>query len=573
MTDYTASTAFVEALVEAGVSCIFANFGSDHPGLLEALAQAKLDGMRVPAVITCPSEFVAMSAADGFARVTGQAQAVVVHVDCGTQSLGGAVHNASRGRCPVLVFAGTSPATQEGEEHGSRGEFIHWLQDVFDQRGIVRGYMRYDNELRSAANVKQIVHRALQFAHSSPCGPVYVVAAREVMQRPCERVKLDLAQWQPIAPAGLSPEAVNVIVDDLLKASRPLIVTSYLGRNPRAPAELAKFAERLGIGVLESIPSAMNFPPDHPMHQGIQWNEPKQNEALAEADVVLVIDSDVPWIPLLNRPDAHARVHHIDLDVLKEEMPLFYIPAIVRAKADAATALRQLNAALDRRVFASSADEHRAHWAARHERIVAGLREAERQPTGEITIPHLMAALRSHLDENTIVINESVTSFQPVFQHLGMKWPGSIFTSGAGSLGWNGGAALGAKLAAPDKTVIAVTGDGSYMFSQPSVVHWMSRAASAPFLTIVLNNRGWKAPRLSMLSQYPDGAGSKANDLGIAFDPPADYGGIAAAAGGAHASVVKSPDEVLPAIGEALRIVRDERRSAVIDVWLPRTNG
>jgi acetolactate synthase-1/2/3 large subunit len=570
---YTASSAFLEALAEAGVSYIFANFGSDHPALLEALAEAKRDGTRVPAVITCPSEFVAMSAADGFARVTGRAQAVVVHVDCGTQSLGGAVHNAARGRCPVLIFAGMSPATQEGEEHGSRGEFIHWLQDVFDQSGIMRGYARYVNELRSSANVKQVVHRALQFAHSAPRGPVYLMATREVMQRGCERVALDSTQWQPVSPAGLAPEAIEAVLHDLESASRPLIVTSYLGRNPEASSELVRLAERLGIGVLESVPSAMNFPPDHELHQGIQWSEPAQNEALAEADVVLVIDSDVPWIPLHNHPRPGARVHHIDLDVLKEAMPLFYIPARVRAKADGATALRQLNAALDARSSTRSFDGRRSYWAARHARVTSGLRDAEHKPSGDITVPHLVAALRERLDDNTIVINESVTSFQLVFQHLGMRWPGSILTSGAGNLGWNGGAALGAKLAAPGKTVVAITGDGSYLFSQPSVVHWMSRAASAPFLTIVLNNRGWKAPRMSMLSQYPDGAGARANDLGIAFDPPPDYGAIAVAAGGAHAAIIRTPDDIAPSLDAALRVVRDERRSAVVDVWLPRITG
>ena len=117
-----------------------------------------------------------MTAAHGYAQVSGRAQAVVVHVECGTQALAGAVHNAAKGRVPVLVFAGMSPATQEGEVRGSRNEFIQWLQDVFDQRGLVRGYMRYDNEIRVGANVKQIVHRAMQFAHSDPRGPVYLTA-------------------------------------------------------------------------------------------------------------------------------------------------------------------------------------------------------------------------------------------------------------------------------------------------------------------------------------------------------------------------------------------------------------
>ena len=80
------------------------------------------------------------------------------------------------------VFAGLSPFTQEGEATGSRNEYIQWIQDVYDQRGIVRQYMKYDNEIRTARNVKQIIHRSLQIAHSDPKGPVYIVGAREVME-------------------------------------------------------------------------------------------------------------------------------------------------------------------------------------------------------------------------------------------------------------------------------------------------------------------------------------------------------------------------------------------------------
>src|SRR5215467_4819398 len=120
---YTASAAFLEALNEAGVSYIFANWGSDHPALIEALAEARATGRKVPEIITCPNEMVALSAAQGYAQVSGRAQAVVVHVECGTQSLAGAIHNAAKGRVPVLIIAGASPFTQDGELAGSRNEF------------------------------------------------------------------------------------------------------------------------------------------------------------------------------------------------------------------------------------------------------------------------------------------------------------------------------------------------------------------------------------------------------------------------------------------------------------------
>ncbi len=184
---YTTSSAMLSALREAGVQYLFVNLGSDHSAFMEAYALARAsqkgDEFPYPAVITCPNEMVALSAAHGHAAVSGQAQAVLVHVECGTQALAGAVHNAAKGRVPVLIMAGMSPATQEGEARGSRNEFIHWIQDVFDQRGIVRGYVRYDNEIRVGANAPQIVHRALQVASSDPKGPVYLVAAREILEQ------------------------------------------------------------------------------------------------------------------------------------------------------------------------------------------------------------------------------------------------------------------------------------------------------------------------------------------------------------------------------------------------------
>src|SRR5215469_10441511 len=191
---YTASMAFLEALVDAGVSYLFVNLGSDHPAMVEAMAEAAATGKPIPKIITCPNEMVALSCAHGYAQVSGKAQAVLVHVECGTQAMAGAIHNAARGRVPVLIFAGASPFTQEGELRGGRNEFIHWLQDVHDQRGIVRGYMKYENELRSGRNLKQMMFRALQMARSDPGGPVYLMAAREVLEEEVPRVEADPAK-------------------------------------------------------------------------------------------------------------------------------------------------------------------------------------------------------------------------------------------------------------------------------------------------------------------------------------------------------------------------------------------
>jgi len=566
----TASTAFLEALTEAGVSYVFANFGSDHPALIEAVAEARAHGRPIPAIVTCPNEMVAMSAAQGYAQVSGKAQAVLVHVECGTQSLAGAVHNAAKARVPMLVFAGASPFTQNGELPGSRNEFIQWLQDVHDQRGIVRGYMKYDNEIRTGANIKQVVHRALQISASQPEGPVYLTGAREVMEeRLAHNAVTDMTRWMPLAAASLPDHATATILDRLERAKRPLIVTSYAGRNKDVVPELVAFAETLGIGVLESVPSAMNFPADHPLYQGNQWNDPRQNEALAEADCILVIDSDVPWIPTVSRPDPAAAIFHIDVDPLKEQMPLWHIDAQLSIRADAGMALKQLNDALESRPLDQRAVQERtAHYAAKSRARLAALEAREMKSAGIITPEYLVACVRRHVDAETIVLNEGITNYGVVCDHIRMTRPGSIFASGGGSLGWNGGAAIGTKLAAPDKTIVALTGDGSYLFSQPSSVHWIARKYKTPFLQIVFNNHGWKAPRFSALAVHPDGYASRANDLDLSFDPPPDYSAIAAAAGGAHARKVERPEEVEEAVAAAFDVVRKEGRAAVLDVWV-----
>lgn len=571
MQKYTTSSAFLEALQEAGVTHLFSNFGSDHPAIIEALAQAEKDGRESPKVIICPHEMVALSAAHGYAQISGKPQAVLVHVECGTQNLGAAIHNAWKGRIPVLVFAGTSPYTQEGELLGSRNEFIHWIQDTSDQRGLVRGYMKYDNEIRTGTNVKQLVHRALQIAQTSPQGPVYLVGAREVMEEETTPVDVDPQLWGPVAPSALAPAEITYIMEDLKAAKRPLVVTSYLGKNKQAVKELVKFCDRLAIPVLESIPNYMNFPANNPLHTGYQWNTQVQNSLLEEADLIFVIDSDVPWIPLKNKPSSDAIIYYIDEDPLKETTPLWYIPSKRFFQADAKTALQQINEQIKTIAFNEEViDGRRKEIENAHFQQLKEIVNAESYPEDKITPEYLMSCIRDICDDNTIVINELISNYDVSYQHLRMSKPGGIFGSGAGGLGWNGGASVGAKLADPSKTIINLTGDGCFLFSVPSTVHWLSRKYEAPFLTVVFNNRGWKSPKMSTLSLHPDGVANETEQFFTDLTPHADLSKVAEAAGGAYALKVVKSSEVKSALQKGLQAVQSGR-SAVLDVYLSNT--
>jgi acetolactate synthase I/II/III large subunit len=568
---YTTSTALLEAIGEAGVRYIFANLGSDHSGIIEAYSQAELTGRTeaFPQLVLCPHEMVALSAAHGYAQVSGEPQAVLVHVDCGTQNLGGALHNASRGRVPVLIFAGLSPATQEGELPGTRTEFIHWLQDTPDQGGLVRGYVKYEHEIRTGCNVKKLVHRAVQIARSEPAGPVYLTAAREILEQELVPQPDESAWATPLAPAALAPAVADEIAAGLEAAREPLIVTSYLGRDQAAVSELVRLAEAAAAGVLESVPMQMNFPADHPLHLGYQWHTAGQTALLAQADVILVVASDVPWIPSVNRPSDSAQIYVLDVDPLKEQLPLWWVPAQRYARADLAIGLRQITDRLAERggLDRAAVRARAARVAAAHNAQRARWAVAEEKPAnGSITPAYAIACVREAIgDDDAIVLTEAISNYHLVSEHLQASKPGSLLGSGGGSLGWSGGGAVGAKLAAPDRTVVSIVGDGSYLFGVPSAAQWMARRYQAPSLTVILNNRGWRAPALSTMAVHP--AGAAAGRFAASFEPAADLPGVAAAAGGALAREVTVADELPAALADALDHVR-RGTSAVVSVHL-----
>lgn len=132
----------------------------------------------------------------------------------------------------------------------SSKEFIHYLQDAGDQRGIVRGYTVYNHEIRTGRNVKQLILRASQFAKSEPQGPSYLIASRECLEERITPYEVDAAKWKPVAPMGLSPSSVKQIAEALLSAKRPVVITTYLGRDVTAVPELVRLCETLGIAVL-----------------------------------------------------------------------------------------------------------------------------------------------------------------------------------------------------------------------------------------------------------------------------------------------------------------------------------
>jgi thiamine pyrophosphate-dependent acetolactate synthase large subunit-like protein len=525
---------------------------------------------------------VALSMADGYARLSGQPQCVIVHVDVGTQGLGAAVHNASCGRCPVLIFAGLSPLTDQGEYRGSRTEYIHWIQDVPDQKAIVSQYCRYTAEIKTGRNVKQMVARAVQFATSAPQGPVYLCGAREVMEEEIPEYSLRREKWGPVGPGALPEQAVEEVVNALVEAEEPLVITGYSGRNHDAPAQLVALADAIpGLRVLDTGGSDMCFPATHPASLGLRYGV---DAAIPTADMILVLDCDVPWIPTQNAPKPTAKVYHIDIDPLKQQMPVGWIESHGTWRADSFTALRQLNThiassphhlqRLSSEPYSLRRTRLSESYTARQHKIQA---LAVPNPNTSITTSYLTSRLRALLPEDTIFAIEAVTNTALVADALLPSIPGTWLNCGGGGLGWSGGAALGIKFAAgASRFVCQIVADGTFLFSVPGSVYWIAQRYGLPVLTIVLNNNGWHAPRRSLLLVHPEGMGSRVSDeaLGISFRPCPDYAGIAVAAAGGRVwgGKAEGVGDLERLLGEAIGMV-EGGVGAVLDCVLDAPMG
>jgi len=243
---------------------------------------------------------------------------------------------------------------------GSRDRAIQWQQDVTDQIGIVRSYVKWSHELGRVDTLHQLVPRAVQMAASEPCGPVYMTAAREVlMQAPAEN-QVDLAmanRARPLVTAAGDPQALEELAEWLASAEAPVAITGNFGRHPEAVPRLMSLAQTLGMRIVDTR-GPLNVPSAHPLYAD------DASAAIAEADVLVLLDVDVPWIPRQVQPAPNARIAQLDIDPLKETMALWGFPVDLPIQADSSKALIGLVEAVERHASAAN----RARWAERRER-------------------------------------------------------------------------------------------------------------------------------------------------------------------------------------------------------------
>lgn len=492
----------LELLESRGVRCFFGGgAGTDFPPVIKAFAKrqalGRSGGLRP---ITVAHEITAVAMAHGYAMVTGEPQAVMVHTLPGTANAIGGVINAARARVPMLLLAGRTAITERGLPT-SRNQGIHWAQESFDQAGLLREFVKWDYELRRGDQLETVVDRALAVACSPPAGPVYLTLPLDVIGEPMPPLTVSAsARLRPSCPSQPVPAALRRAAQTLAGAANPLAITSSLGRDPTAPEALVDLADRLGLPVAETWPTHLNFPRDHPMHQGFD-----AGTLVGEADVVLAIESDAPWFPALAEPPRGAVVIQIDDDPLYETYPIRGFPTDIGLAGHAGSTLRALAAELYR--LPSTSPRSRPGAAGGRPRTAGGARPGGRPATRRET-PHRWTTPGSRNASATCSMPGTSSSPRSCSTppQACLTRPGTFFNHAHSAvLGWGPGAALGARLAHPDRTVVCAVGDGSHIFGVPTATHHTARACDLPVLFVVCNNAGWERTRRATLGYAPEG--------------------------------------------------------------------
>ena len=552
--------AYLELLAARGVEYFFGNAGTDFAPIIEAYAKRGAQGQLLPRPLTVPHETPAVAMAHGYAMVTGRPQTVMVHVIVGAANAASGIMNAARSNVPMLFTAGRNPITEAGFP-GSRSRQIHWAQESFDQGALLREFVKWDYELRNFAQLETVVDRALAITQAEPQGPVYLTLPREVLAERHETFEYSDPSRAPRPSAVLAaPEAIDEAAALLAAARNPIVIVKAAGRDPLAVVPLVTLAETIGAPVFDQFHTYVNFPQDHPLHVGFD-----ATPYLDQADLIVAIESDAPWFPHLKAPHPEARIIQVGVDPLFSRYPIRGFAADVALAGTPRLTLAALAQAAGKLVDQRAVDERRGKWTAEHRRTREAWAARAQAVASDrpIDMAWLSKCVGDLVDERTIMVNEyDLDSTQACF-----RAPGTYFNSPpAAALGWGLGAALGAKLAAPDRTVICCVGDGSYIFGAPTAAHFVSRAYDLPVLFVVFNNRAWNAVKRAVKGLAPDGWTTKTGTIPMSdLEPAPDYELVCQASGG-HGERVEDPAKLPDALARTLKIVRDEKRQALLNV-------
>ncbi len=539
MPTMTGKRAFLELLKQEGVEVLFGNPGTTELPLMDALAVDH--DIRY---ILGLQEGVVMGMADGYAQASGKLAVVNLHVAPGLGNAMGMLYDAQKAASPILVTAG------QHEQSFNVTEPILWA----DLPTMARPLVKWSTEVHRLADLPRIVHRAAKTALAHPTGPVFLSLPGDILN---DEGEVDLTAPTRVAPRiRADRDAVEAAADLLAGAQRPVLIAGDAVAQSRAHDEMAALAELLGAPVyLEGVSSTASFPTSHPLYRGTMGRlAPALRQQLGQYDTLFSVGGDLFTLSLPSNvepmPDDLA-VIHLDLDPW--ELGKNH-PARVAMMGDPKATLPEITEAVRRRLTQGSvAAIDRRGKAMR--RTIAGERaaladkargEAAKSPVQALA---LLEAIGRVLPRDAVVIEEALSSATSIRNLIASDDPQSFFGLRGGGIGWGLPAAVGVKVALPDRPVVAIVGDGSAMYSCQAL--WTAARYRLGVVFVILNNSSYR-----ILKQRVNALRGHAAQTGVYVgmdleDPAIDFQALARSMGvAAHAArtVAEATDLITAAI-------------------------
>ena len=556
--------AILEAFRNLGVDYIISSPGSEWAPVWEALARQKINETEGPTYINCWHETLAVDMALGYTRVTGKMQAVLLHAGVGLLQGGVGIHSAFLGEVPMVVCSGEAISYGENPELDPQGQWYRNLSVVGGPNRFVEPFVKWSGQATSPHTLYEQLVRAGEMAQRVPKGPTFLDIPIETMIHgwsPPAKIRR-VAQAPKTQPAT---DSIDRLASLIANSSRPLMIAEGSGQDVAGFDNLVKLAELMAIPVTESASIHANFPKSHPMYLGAP------EAYLNQCDLVLLLGSRSPWYPP-NAGPASATVVALGENPLKGQMAYQNLLADMYVEGDMTITLQLLAEALEANGAATGSNaakvaERREYWKAEHDRLNANRLTVEeaartRQP---IDPAWLCAAISEAMPDNAVYAEEVTSHRGQVMRHVQWDRPQSYFHPNGG-LGQGLGLALGVKLAMPDRPIVALMGDGGFLYNPVTQSFGVACEANLPFLTIIFNNGNYEAMRRNHLHYYPNGDAAHSDIWYGVHIPGPDYPKLVDPFGG-YGVRVEDPAELVPALKKGLEAV-NEGRIALVDVVL-----
>ena len=545
----TASQAYLEVAAAHGVEYVFGLPGTSGQEFIGAIA----DQEKIRFVLAL-HETCVVTMADGHARVTGKPSLAQLSTLPGTANSVGALYDACRDRSPVVVTSTNVDTRIAGRDSHTEGK---------DLVELTKQFTKWSCEVHRADRIPEILNRAFKVSATPPMGPVYLSLPSNLLGESINVPNPDAGRSRVVPRIPGDPDALNEAARMLAEAKRPLIVAGSGVAKAGAVEELIKLAESVAAPVvMEPRYSFLSFPTTHPYSFQIAERQPSFDLPVwGEPDLILAIGCRlIREYRYLSEPVIKPATRCIHIEEDPWEIGKVF-PVDLGVVADSRSALRYLL-----EVFPTQSDGQR-----KMERIEC-LKKAKTLVNAElekkiqngwdeapINTARLVRTLDKLLDANALIVNESPTSKDILMANLQFTSSRSYFSnSSAGHLGWGLGAAIGAKLASPNRRVIACLGDGSCMFGIQGL--WTMAKYRVPLVAIVFNNRAYMAVKNQF--RGADDRIKVAAEMGAELTGPELNFARIADSFGIFAQRVEEPAQIEGALKRAL----DQSGPALVDV-------